>query len=101
IVVSVTPPRSRSARGNTDAGPGPRQTATVGTSWRILLQAQRSCGNLRKEPSAKRIALSCDGGNPVIHPSVRGSLSADVGGGSVCGVGVVIRSFLVIATKMR
>ena len=55
----------------------PKCSATgVGTSWRMLLQAQRSCGNWRNDPSANAIATSGRGGNPVIHSSFCGSLSA-------------------------
>ncbi len=50
MVTEADAPISCSARGSTDAGPAPRQTFTVGTSWRILLQAQRSSGKLRNEP---------------------------------------------------
>ncbi|MBB4421735.1 hypothetical protein GGD66_000261 [Bradyrhizobium sp. CIR48] len=37
IVVEATAPMSWSARGRGDTGPAPRQTFTVGTSWRMLL----------------------------------------------------------------
>src|SRR2546429_9775872 len=35
MVTEADAPMSWSSRGNTDAGPAPRQTFTVGTSWRI------------------------------------------------------------------
>ncbi|MHC2676232.1 hypothetical protein ACVI1J_008395 [Bradyrhizobium diazoefficiens] len=71
---------SWSSRGSGDAGPAPRQTFTVGTNWRILLQAQRSSGKLRNEPSWKVIVRSGAGGKPFIQPSVSGSVSAAVAG---------------------
>src|ERR1700752_1170829 len=80
IVTDLDAPISCSCRGNTDAGPAPRQTFTVGTSWRILLQAQRSSGKLRNEPSWKVMVLSGGGGKPCIQPRVCGSVSAAVGG---------------------
>src|SRR5258707_7700066 len=79
LVTDADPPISCSSRGNTDAGPAPRQTFTVGTRWRILLQAQRNSGKLRKEPFWKVMVLSGDGGKPCIQPSVSGSRSAAVG----------------------
>src|ERR1043165_6205731 len=79
MVTDADAPISCSSRGNTDAGPAPRQTFTVGTSWRILLQAQRSSGKLRNEPLWKVMSLSGDGGKPCIQPSVSGSVSAAVG----------------------
>src|SRR5690242_21948130 len=72
-------PVSCSARGSADAGPAPRQTFTVGTSWRMLLQAQRSSGKLRNEPLWKVMSLSGGGGKPCIQPRVSGSVSAAVG----------------------
>src|SRR4051794_18228137 len=80
IVVEAEAPISWSSRGNTDAGPAPRQTFTVGTSWRMLLQAQRNSGKLRNEPSWKVMVLSGCGGKPCIHPRVSGSVSAAVRG---------------------
>src|SRR5437868_13810270 len=80
IVTEAEPPISRSSRGNVDAGPAPRQTFTVGTSWRILLQAQRNSGKLRKEPLWKVMVLSGGGGKPCIQPSVCGSVSVAVAG---------------------
>jgi hypothetical protein len=81
IVVEAEAPMSWSWRGSTDAGPAPRQTFTVGTSWRILLHAQRSSGKLRKERSWKEMVRSGDGGKPFIQPSVSGSVSVAVAGG--------------------
>src|SRR6187401_501895 len=86
IVTEADAPISCSSRGNTDAGPAPRQTFTVGTSWRMLLQAQRSSGKLRKEPLWKVMVLSEGGGKPCIQPSVFGSVSAAVGVGWVAAV---------------
>ncbi|MGY4594921.1 hypothetical protein ACVWXL_002667 [Bradyrhizobium sp. GM22.5] len=80
MVVEADAPMSWSSRGNTDAGPAPRQTFTVGTSWRMLLHAQRSSGKLRNEPSWKLMVRSGDGGKPFIQPSVSGSVSAEVAG---------------------
>src|SRR5690349_24603575 len=80
IVTELEAPMSWSSRGSTDAGPAPRQTFTVGTSWRILLHAQRSSGKLRNEPSWKVMVLSGVGGKPCIQPSVCGSVSVAVGG---------------------
>src|SRR5215213_555771 len=79
IVTETDAPISCSSRGNTDAGPAPRQTFTVGTSWRILLQAQRNSGKLRNEPLWKVMVLSGGGGKPCIQPSACGSVSAAVG----------------------
>src|SRR3954463_12791563 len=79
IVVEAEAPMSWSWRGNTDAGPAPRQTFTVGTSWRMLLQAQRNSGNWRNEPFWKMMVLSGGGGKPCIQPSVCGSVSVAVG----------------------
>src|SRR3954451_25063100 len=79
MVTDADAPISCSARGNTDAGPAPRQTFTVGTSWRILLQAQRSSGKLRNEPFWKVMVLSGGGGKPCIQPRGSGSVSAAVG----------------------
>ena len=79
MVTEADAPISCSSRGNTDAGPAPRQTFTVGTSWRILLQAQRSSGKLRNEPFWKVMVLSGGGGKPCIQPSACGSVSAAVG----------------------
>src|SRR5262245_31533296 len=79
IVTEADAPMSCSARGNTDAGPSPRQTFTVGTSWRMLLQAQRNSGKLRNEPFWKVMSLSGGGGKPCIQPRVSGSVSAAVG----------------------
>src|SRR5882757_3876116 len=79
IVTDADGPISCSSRGNTDAGPAPRQTFTVGTSWRILLQAQRSSGKLRNEPLWKVTSLSGELGKPCIQPSVSGSVSEAVG----------------------
>src|SRR5215510_13465786 len=80
IVTDADAPMSCSSRGNTDAGPAPRQTFTVGTSWRILLHAQRNSGKLRNEPLWKVMVLSGGGGKPCIQPSVSGSVSAALGG---------------------
>src|SRR4051812_3151336 len=80
IVTEADAPMSWSCRGKSDAGPAPRRTFTVGTSWRILLHAQRSSGNWRNEPFAKVMVLSGGGGKPCIQPSVCGSVSADVAG---------------------
>ncbi len=71
---------SWSSRASTDAGPAPRQTFTVGTSWRMLLQAQRNSGKLRNEPFVNVIVRSGAGGKPFIQPSVSGSVSAAVAG---------------------
>src|SRR6185312_7877153 len=79
MVTEADAPISCSARGSADAGPAPRQTFTVGTSWRISLQAQRSSGKLRNEPSWKVMVLSGGGGKPCIQPRVSGSVSAAVG----------------------
>src|SRR3954466_8374934 len=79
MVTEADAPISCSSRGSTDAGPAPRQTFTVGTSWRILPQAQRSSGKLRNEPFWKVMVLSGGGGKPCIQPSVCGSVSAAVG----------------------
>src|SRR6185295_4421487 len=79
IVTDADAPMSCSSRGNAEAGPAPRHTFTVGTSWRILLQAQRSSGKLRKEPLWKVMSLSGGGGKPCIQPRVSGSVSAAVG----------------------
>src|SRR4029079_8371842 len=79
MVTDADAPISCSARGNTDAAPAPRQTFTVGTSWRILLQAQRNAGKLRNEPFWKVTSLSGDGGKPCIQPRDSGSVSAAVG----------------------
>src|SRR6186713_2347462 len=79
MVTEADAPISCSSRGSTDAGPAPRHTFTVGTSWRILLQAQRSSGKLRNEPFWKVMVLSGGGGKPCIQPSVSGSVSAAVG----------------------
>src|SRR6478672_2491259 len=80
MVTEADAPISCSARGNTDAGAAPRQTFTVGTSWRILLQAQRSSGKLRNEPSWNVMVLSRRGGKPsFMKPRVSGSVSAAVG----------------------
>src|SRR6185436_13552476 len=81
MVTDADAPISCSARGNTDAGPVPRQTFTVGTSWRILLHAQRSSGKLRKEPLWKVMVLSGGGGKPCIQPRDCGSVSTAVGVG--------------------
>src|SRR5947209_6590739 len=81
MVVEATAPMSRSSRGNTDAGPAPRQTFTVGTSWRTLLHAQRNSGKLRNEPFWKVMVRFSDGGKPFIQPRVSGSVSAAVAGG--------------------
>jgi hypothetical protein len=78
MVTEADAPISCASRGSTDAGPAPRQTFTVGTSWRILLQAQRSSGKLRNEPSWKVMVLSCGGGKPCMKPRVSGSVSAVV-----------------------
>src|SRR6478735_540922 len=86
IVVEATAPMSCSARGSGDAGPAPRQTFTVGTSWRTLLQAQRSSGKLRNEPFWKVMVRSGDGGKPFIQPSASGSVSVAVAG---CWLGAV------------
>src|SRR4051794_20110520 len=83
IVTDADAPISWASRGSTDAGPAPRQTFTVGTSCRILLQAQRSSGKLRKEPSWKVMVLSGGGGKPCMKPRVSGSVSAAVGMGWV------------------
>src|SRR3954466_8793153 len=80
IVTDVDPPISWSSRGNTDAGPAPRQTFTVGTSWRMLLQAQRNSGKLRNEPLWKAMDSPGGGGKPCIQRSVFGSVSAAVSG---------------------
>src|SRR3954465_7747337 len=80
IVVDAEAPMSWSWRGNTDAGPAPRQTFTVGTSWRILLHAQPSSGKLRHEPFANVIVFSGGGGKASIQASVCGSVSAAVAG---------------------
>src|SRR6185295_11022950 len=79
MVTEADAPMSCSSRGNTDAGPAPRQTFTVGTSWRILLQAQRSSGKLRNEPLWKVMSLSGGVGKPCIQLRVWGSVSAAVG----------------------
>ncbi len=79
VVTEADAPISCSSRGSTDAGPAPRQTFTVGTSWRTLLHAQRSSGKLRKEPFWKVIVLSAGGGKPCMKPRVSGSVSAAVG----------------------
>src|SRR5712664_2808196 len=79
MVTDADAPISCPSRGNTDAGPAPRQTFMVGTSWRILLQAQRCSGKLRNEPFWKVMVLSVGGGKPCIQPSACGSVSAAVG----------------------
>src|SRR3954462_12452763 len=89
IVVEDDAPMSWSCRGSTDAGPAPRQTFTVGTSWRMLLHAQRSSGKLRNEPFWKVMVRSGAGGKPFIQPRVSGSVS-------VAGAGC----WLVVATTM-
>src|ERR1700761_9254342 len=76
MVVDATALMSWSSLGSTDAGPAPRQTFTVGTSWRILLQAQRNSGKLRNEPFWNVMVRSGAGGKPLIQPSVCGSVSA-------------------------
>src|SRR5688572_32785590 len=81
MVTEADAPISCASRGNTDAGPAPRQTFTVGTSWRILLQAQRSSGKLRNDPLWKVMVLSGGGGKPCIQPRDCGSVSAAVGVG--------------------
>src|SRR6186713_1146971 len=79
MVTEADAPISCSSRGSMEAGPAPRHTFTVGTSWRILLQAQRSSGKLRNEPFWKVMVLSGGGGKPCIQRSVSGSGSAAVG----------------------
>jgi hypothetical protein len=79
MVTEADVPMSCSSRANTDAGRAPRQTFTVGTSWRILLHAQRISGKLRNEPLWKVMVLSGGGGKPCIQPSACGSDSAAVG----------------------
>src|SRR5215207_7873364 len=79
MVTDADAPISCSSRGRTDAGPAPRQTFTVGTSWRILLQAQRSSGKLRNDPLWNVMVLSGGGGKPCIQPSVCGSMAVAVG----------------------
>src|SRR3954469_15982599 len=79
IVVDAETPMSWSWRGSTDAGSAPRQTFTVGTSWRMLLHAQRSSGKLRNEPFWKVMVFSGGGGKPCIQPRLSGSVSAAVG----------------------
>src|SRR6476660_6824352 len=74
MLMEADAPISCSARGNTDAGPAPRQTFTVGTSWRMLDHAQRSSGKLRNEPSWKVMRRSEDGGKPRIQPRDLGSV---------------------------
>src|SRR4029453_15507548 len=83
MVTDADAPISCSSRGSTEAGPAPRQTFTVGTTWRILLQAQRSSGKLRNEPSWKVMVLSGGGGKPCLHPRAWGSVSGAVGVGRV------------------
>ncbi|MGY4370000.1 hypothetical protein ACVW1A_006065 [Bradyrhizobium sp. LB1.3] len=79
-MIEATAPMSWSSRGSTDAGPAPRQTFTVGTSWRMLLHAQRSSGKLRNEPFWKLTVRSGAGGKPFIQPRVSGSVSVAVAG---------------------
>src|ERR1700743_853284 len=81
MVVDATAPMSWSSRGNAHAQPAPRQTFTVGTSWRMLLQAQRNSGKLRNEPSWNVMVRSDAGGKPFIQPRLSGSVSV---GGAGC-----------------
>src|SRR5258708_26278626 len=79
MVIEAEALMSWSSRGSGDEGPAPRQTFTVGTSWRMLLQAQRSSGKLRNEPFWKVMVRSGAGGEPRIQPRVSGADSV-VGG---------------------
>src|SRR4029078_5891181 len=90
MVTDADAPISCSSRGSTDAGPAPRQTFTVGTSWRILLHAQRNSGKLRNDPLGKVMVLPCGGGKPWSQPSACGSVSVAVAGGWLGAVAVDI-----------
>src|SRR4030095_5923476 len=100
MVTDADAPISCSSRGRTDAGPAPRQTFTVGTSWRILLHAQRSSGKLRNEPSWNVMVLSGGGGKPCIQPSVCGSVSAAEGVGWLTAAATDIKAHSREAIRM-
>src|SRR4051794_1419333 len=86
IVVSFTPPKSRSSRGRTATGPSPRETSALGISSRRWFIDQRVAGNFDADPSLNRTILSGGGGNPCINPFACGSLCFASGkaGADVC-----------------
>ena len=68
IVVNAMAPRSgRSALGRGTTQPLPRAALAVGTSCLIFEKLQRSCGNLQKLSSEKRMILSSSDGDPTIQ----------------------------------